>query len=73
LVIFSGELVWINVMRRATAEWIAQQTAKAFPWNEAPRYLIRNQDGVYAVAVTRRFRAISISGLADCARIAMAE
>jgi hypothetical protein len=30
------ELVWINV----TTEWIAQQITEAFPWREAPRYLI---------------------------------
>ena len=54
------ELVWINVTRRPTAEWIAQQITEAFPWNEAPRYLIRDQDGIYGVAVTRRLRAMGI-------------
>jgi hypothetical protein len=29
-----------------TAEWIAQQITKAFPWNEVPRYLVRDQDAV---------------------------
>jgi hypothetical protein len=29
------ELVWINVTRDPTAEWIAQQITEAFPWNEA--------------------------------------
>ena len=33
------ELVWINVTRHPTAEWIGQQITEAFPWNEAPRYL----------------------------------
>jgi hypothetical protein len=32
------ELVWINVTAHPTAEWIAQQIAEAFPWNETPRY-----------------------------------
>jgi hypothetical protein len=27
-----------------TADWIARQIAEAFPWNEAPRYLIRDRD-----------------------------
>jgi transposase InsO family protein len=54
------ELVWVNVTRHPTAEWIAQQITEAFPWNEAPRYLVRDQDGIYGAAVTRRLRAMGI-------------
>ena len=54
------ELVWINVTAHPTAEWIGQQIVEAFPWNEAPRYLIRDRDGIYGVAVTRRLRAMGI-------------
>ena len=43
-----------------TAEWIAQQIMEAFPWNEAPRYLIRDRDAIYGAAVTRRLRAMGI-------------
>jgi hypothetical protein len=35
------DLVLINVTTHPTAEWIARQITEAFPWNEAPRYLIR--------------------------------
>jgi Integrase core domain len=54
------ELVWINVTGHPTAEWIAQQITEAFPWNGAPRYLIRDRDGTHGAAVTRRLRAMSI-------------
>ena len=54
------ELVWINVTAHPTAEWIAQQIVEAFPWNEAPRYLIRDRDAIYGVAVRRRLRAMGI-------------
>jgi hypothetical protein len=54
------ELVWINVTAHPTAEWIAQQITEAFPWHEAPRYLIRDRDKIYGVAVTRRLRAMGI-------------
>ena len=54
------ELVWINVTAHPTAEWIAQQITEAFPWTEAPRYLIRDQDGIYGAAVRRRLRAMGI-------------
>jgi hypothetical protein len=37
-------LVWINVTAHPTAEWIARQITEAFPWDEAPRYLIRDRD-----------------------------
>ena len=54
------ELVWINVTPHPSAEWIAQQITEAFPWSEAPCYLIRDQDGIYGAAVTRWLRAMGI-------------
>src|SRR6266446_320483 len=54
------DLVWINVTTNPTADWIARQITEAFPWNEAPRYLIRDRDRVYGTVVTRRLRAMGI-------------
>jgi hypothetical protein len=54
------DLVWINVTSNPTAEWIARQITEAFPWTEAPRYLIRDRDCVYGAAVTRRMCTVSI-------------
>jgi transposase InsO family protein len=54
------DLVWINVTTHPTAEWIARQITAAFPWNDAPRYLIRDRDRVYGDIVTRRLRAMGI-------------
>jgi hypothetical protein len=54
------DLVWINATTNPTAEWIARQITEAFPWNEAPRYLIRDRDRVYGVAVMHRLRAMGI-------------
>jgi transposase InsO family protein len=53
-------LVWINVTEDPTAEWIARQITEAFPWNENPKYLIRDRDRVYGTMVTRRLRAMGI-------------
>src|ERR1022692_1437644 len=53
-------LVWINVTANPTAEWVARQITEAFPWNEAPRYLIRDRDRIYGSAVTRRLRSMGI-------------
>jgi transposase InsO family protein len=54
------ELVWINVTTNPTAEWIARQITEAFPWNEAPHYLIRDRDRIYGTIVTRRLHAMGI-------------
>ena len=54
------DLVWINVTTNPTAEWIAHQLTEAFPWDDAPQYLIRDRDRIYGAAVTRRLRAMGI-------------
>ena len=51
------DLVWINVTQNPTAEWIARQLTEAFPWNEAPRYLIRDRDRIYGDVVRHRISA----------------
>lgn len=53
-------LVWINVTTNPTAEWVARQITEAFPWNEAPRYMIRDRDCIYGAVITRRLRAMGI-------------
>jgi transposase InsO family protein len=53
-------IVWINVTANPTAEWVARQITEAFPWNEAPRYLIRDRDRIYGIVVTRRLRSMGI-------------
>ena len=39
---------------------VARQITEAFPWDEAPRYLIRDRDRIYGTVVTRRLRAMGI-------------
>ena len=53
-------LVWTNVTTNPTAEWMARQITEAFPWNEAPRYLIRDRDRIYGTIVTRRLHTMGI-------------
>jgi transposase InsO family protein len=54
------DLVWINITATPTAEWVARQITEAFPWAEAPRYMIRDRDRIYSSVVTRRLRATGI-------------
>lgn len=49
-------LVRISVTTNPRAEWIAGQVTEAFPWNEAPRHLVRDRDGSFGPAYTRRIR-----------------
>jgi putative transposase len=50
LVILAHErrrLVHIAVTPNPTAEWTRQQLREAFPWAEAPRYLLRDRDDAF--------------------------
>jgi transposase InsO family protein len=53
-------LVSVRVTSNPTAEWIAGQVTDVFPFDEAPRHLIRDRDGAYGPAYTRRIRAMGI-------------
>ena len=53
-------LILLSVTDHPTAEWIARQIAEAFPWDQAPQYLIRDRDASYGNAVTRRLAAMGI-------------
>ena len=53
-------LLWFEVTRRPTAEWLARQITEAFPWAPAPIYLVRDNDRAYGVAFRRRVRAMGI-------------
>src|ERR1700716_3084513 len=54
------DLVWINVTTTPNAEWVARQITEAFPWNEDPRYMIRDGDRIHVAVVTRGLRAMGI-------------
>jgi transposase InsO family protein len=53
-------LLWFAVTRHPTAEWLAQQIVEAFPWDAAPTYLVRDNDGAYGQAFIKRVRAMGI-------------
>src|SRR3979409_2377175 len=54
------DLVWINVTTNPTAELVARQITEAFPWDMAPRYMIRDRDRICGFVATRRLRALGI-------------
>ncbi len=49
-----------NVTEHLSALWAGRQLIQAFPWNTAPRYLIRDQDGIYGNDFNRAVHALGI-------------
>jgi transposase InsO family protein len=60
LLVVGRQLLWFEVTRRPTAEWLAQQITEAFPWASAPGYLVRDNDRAYGHVFTARVRAMGI-------------
>src|SRR6266542_1213365 len=54
------QLLWFEVARHPTAEWLAQQITEVFPWASAPAYLVRDNDRAYGHAFRLRVRALGI-------------
>jgi len=53
-------VVHFNVTSEPTSAWVAQQLREAFPFDEAPRYLIRDRDGIYGAEVKRCIKSMNI-------------
>ncbi len=49
-----------NVTEHPTAGWTAQQIIEAFPWDTAPRYVLRDRDRIYGNDFKRRLGGMSI-------------
>ena len=54
------ELVQINVTDHPTATWTARQVIDAFPYDSAPKYLLRDRDTIYGDEFTRRIADMGI-------------
>ena len=54
------EIVHFNATYHPTAEWTAQQIVEAFPFDSAPRYLIRDRDSIYGTRFRNRVRSLGI-------------
>ena len=53
-------VVHFNVTPHPTARWTALQVVQAFPFNEAPRFLIRDRDGIYGQDFCERIAHLGI-------------
>jgi putative transposase len=61
-------LISANVTANPTAEWLAQQVVNAFPWDTAPRFLIRDRDRAYGLAFSARVRGLGIREIRTAVR-----
>jgi transposase InsO family protein len=63
LVILAHErrrVLHVNVTEHPTEQWTVQQIVEAFPWNERPRYLLRDRDRIYGASFRQRARHMGI-------------
>ena len=57
-----------NVTENPTALWTAQQIVEAFPWNRAPKYLLRDRDAIYGEEFRKQVRAMGIEQVLSAPR-----
>jgi putative transposase len=53
-------IVHVNVTANPGAQWTAQQMVNAFPWDTAPRYMLRDRDGIYGAKFRNRMKNMGI-------------
>ena len=53
-------ILHFNVTAPPTAEWTTQQLRNAFPWDSAPRYLLRDRDRIFGDNFTRQVQDMGI-------------
>jgi hypothetical protein len=52
-------IVHVNVTEHPTAQWTTQQVIETFPWDGAPRYLLRDRDRNYGDPFRQRVHSSS--------------
>ena len=57
------------VTAHPTAEWTAQQMREAFPWDTAPRYLLRDRDRIFGQEVVKQVKAMGIKKVLSARRV----
>lgn len=57
-----------NVTANPTALWTAQQIVEAFPWDTAPKYLLRDRDAIYGGEFRKRVHAMGIEQVLSAPR-----
>jgi putative transposase len=53
-------IIHVHITEHPTAEWTTQQVIDAFPWDEAPRDLLRDRDRIYGTSFRQRGQHLGI-------------
>ena len=61
-------VVHFNVTAHPTAEWTAQQLREAFPFDQIPRYLLRDRDKIFGDDFRRQFQDMKIEEVLSAPR-----
>ena len=61
-------IVHFNVTAHPTAEWTAQQLREAFPFEQIPRYLLRDRDGIFGSEFRKDVKAMGIKEVLSAPR-----
>jgi transposase InsO family protein len=61
-------IVHFNVTAHPTAEWTAQQLREAFPFEQVPKYLLRDRDGIFGADFTKQVEDLSIEEVLSAPR-----
>ncbi len=62
------EIVHLNATYHPTAEWTAQQLVEAFPFDTAPRYLMRDRDSIYGTRFRTRVKSMGVEEVVSAPR-----
>jgi transposase InsO family protein len=60
--------MYFNVTENPTAQWSAQQMVEAFPWDSAPKYLLRDRDAIFGETFRRRVAGLGIDEVLSAPR-----
>jgi len=62
------KILHLNVTQHPTAGWLSRQLTEAFPWDTAPRYLLRDRDTSYGERFQKRAGAMGITEVVTAPR-----
>ena len=61
-------IIHFDVIQNPTQVWLSRQLTEAFPWDTAPRYLLRDRDASYGPGFRDRVRVMGINEVVTAPR-----